>query len=584
MTAFLKIRDILTSKERKGALINLALMFVGMALETLGVGVVVPLIALLAEGDLAALYPQLAPFLRWMGNPTQAELIRTAILALVVVYVVRSLFLGFQVWCQTKYAADVRVALAQRLFAKYLRQPYTFHLQRNSAQLMRNVSGEVGIFGALITQAMTLVAEGLVLVGVVWLLLVVEPVGAIIVGLVIGGAGLAFHYGTRSRVARWGVARQLHEGLRFQHLQQGLGGAKDVKLLGRDEDFLREHGVHGAHSARAAQLAGTLAALPRLWLELLAVIGLAILVLTMLAQGRDMATVMPTLGLFAAGAFRLMPSVNRLLAAVQYLRFGRPVIDVLHEELRLPDPPSVPTASGPLQFRREIRLADVGFAYPSAPAPALKGVTLSIQKGESVGFIGPTGSGKSTLVDVVLGLLPPTTGKVLVDDLDIQENLRGWQDQIGYVPQSIYLTDDSIRRNVAFGLASTEIDDDAVKRALEAAQLDRFVATLPKGMETVVGERGVRLSGGQRQRIGIARALYHQPSILVFDEATSALDTETEREVMNALVALRGEKTILIVAHRLSTVEHCDRLYRVVMGRVTQEGRPTELLRVPQVG
>lgn len=584
MTAFGKIRDILTPAERKGAMVNLALMFVGMGLETLGVGVVVPLIALLSQGDLAALYPQLTPLLRWMGNPSQAELIRAAILALVGVYVVRALFLGFLAWCQAKYAADVRVALAQRLFAKYLRQPYTFHLQRNSAQLMRNVTGEVGIFGALITQAMTLVAEGLVLLGVVGLLLAVEPTGAIIVGLVIGGAGLAFHYSTRARVARWGVARQLHEGLRFQHLQQGLGGAKDVKLLGRDEDFLREHGVHSAHSARAARLAGTLAALPRLWLELLAVVGLATLVLTMLAQGRDMATVMPTLGLFAAGAFRLMPSVNRLLAAVQYLRFSRPVIDVLHEELRLPEPAPVRPGSGPLQFRREICLAGVSFAYPSTSTPALKDVTLTIQKGESVGFIGPTGSGKSTLVDVVLGLLPPTAGKVLVDEHDIHENLRGWQDQIGYVPQSIYLTDDTIRRNVAFGLASAEIDEDAVQRALEAAQLDDFIATLPKGLETLVGERGVRLSGGQRQRIGIARALYHKPTVLVFDEATSALDTATEREVMNALVALRGEKTILIVAHRLSTVEHCDRLYRVVMGRVTEEGRPAEVLRVTQIG
>jgi ABC-type multidrug transport system fused ATPase/permease subunit len=226
-------------------------------------------------------------------------------------------------------------------------------------------------------------------------------------------------------------------------------------------------------------------------------------------------------------------------------------------------------------LQSDIRLAGVSYAYPSAATRALDDLTLRIRKGESIGFVGPSGSGKSTLVDVVLGLLAPTAGQVLVDGENIQDNLRAWQDQIGYVPQSIYLTDDTLRRNVAFGLANEAIDDAAVRRAIRAAQLEEFVASLPDGLETLVGERGIRLSGGQRQRIGIARALYHDPAVLVLDEATSALDTATESGVMQAVTALHGSKTILIVAHRLSTVAHCDRLCRLEQGRIVAETAPS---------
>jgi ABC-type multidrug transport system fused ATPase/permease subunit len=334
--------------------------------------------------------------------------------------------------------------------------------------------------------------------------------------------------------------------------------------------------VHNAQT-RVGQF-GHPAVLPRLWLELLAVVGLATLVIVMLAQGREMATIVPTLGLFAAAAFRLMPSVNRVLNSAQALRYYLPVVNTLREELKLAAPEQTarrqpgPATSG---FQTEICLANICYTYPSAAAPALKNLIIRIRKGESVGFVGPSGSGKSTLVDVILGLLTPGAGQVLVDGENIQHDLRAWQDQIGYVPQSIYLTDDTLRRNVAFGLADEAIDDAAVKRAVRAAQLEEFVAGLPKGLETFVGERGIRLSGGQRQRIGIARALYHDPAVLVLDEATSALDMATERGVMQAVNALQGSKTLLIVAHRLSTVGGCDRLYRLEQGRIVEETVPS---------
>jgi ABC-type multidrug transport system fused ATPase/permease subunit len=275
-----------------------------------------------------------------------------------------------------------------------------------------------------------------------------------------------------------------------------------------------------------------------------------------------------------------MPSVNRVLGAVQSLRYGLPVIDVLYEEIMLGAPAPADGASAATRLCEQIQLVGVTYQYPTAATPALHGISLTIRCGESVGVIGASGSGKSTLVDVVLGLLTPTVGTVRVDGQSTQRNLRGWQDQVGYVPQSVFLTDDTLRRNVAFGLPDDQIDDAAVRRAIRTAQLEDFVASLPNGLETLVGERGVRLSGGQRQRIGIARALYHEPPVLVLDEATSALDVETEQSVMQAVSALHGSKTILIVAHRLSTVAQCDRLYRLEQGRIVAEGEPAEMLQV----
>jgi len=393
-----------------------------------------------------------------------------------------------------------------------------------------------------------------------------EPLGAVVVVSILGAAGWFFHRISRSHIARWGEARQYHDGLRLQHLQQGMGGVKDVKMLGREADFLNQYHMHNEQSARAGQMHSTLQQLPRMWLELLAVSGLALLVISMLAQGHALEFVLPTLGLFSAAAFRLMPSVSRVLGAVQALRYGLPVIDVLHAELNLALPEVTRTNISPAPFRSGLKLSNVNHTYPGTVTPALKDVSLVIELGESVGFIGASGAGKSTLVDIILGLLTPDQGVVMVDDKDIQQNLRNWQEHIGYVPQSIYLTDDTLRRNVAFGLPDEQIDDAAVKRAIQSAQLEDFVSSLPDGLTTMVGERGIRLSGGQRQRIGIARALYHDPALLLLDEATSSLDTATELGVMQAVKALQGSKTILIVAHRLSTVEHCDRLYRMENG------------------
>lgn len=564
-------------------MVLLALMVIGMLLETLGIGLVIPALVLLTQSNLTSSYPMLQPALQALDNPSQQTLVVGGMLVLVGIYLIKSLFLAFLAWRQMHFAYEVQAQLSQRLFTTYLRQPYTFHLQHNSAQLIRNVTREIELFTASgILPGMVLLTELLVLIGLCSLLLVVEPQGALIVVSILGTAAWGFHRLTHGRITRWGEARQHHEGLRIQHLQQGLGGAKDVKLLGRETDFLEQYRQHNVQSARMGRLHDTLKQLPRLWLELLAVSGLAVLVISMLMQHREFEAVLPTLGLFAAAAFRLMPSVNRVLGAAQSLRYGLPAIDTLHAELNLAAPEVASDRISSKPFRATLELRQITYAYPGATEPALKDLSLTIQHGEMIGFIGTSGAGKSTLVDVLLGLLTPDAGEVWLDGVSIQENLRNWQDQIGYVPQSIFLTDDTLRRNVAFGLANEQINDTAIRHAIQAAQLEEFVASLPDGMETLVGERGIRLSGGQRQRIGIARSLYHDPAVLVLDEATSSLDTATEREVMQAVRTLHGKKTVLIVAHRLSTVEHCDRLYRLSHGRLAAEGSPDAMLH-PQV-
>jgi ATP-binding cassette, subfamily B, bacterial PglK len=575
-----KTWGLLAPARRRSAIKLGLLMVVGMMLEMLGVGLVIPAIALLTQQDLAANYPIFRPVIGALGISTQQDLIIGAMLALVGIYLAKNLFLSLLAWQRTRFGYGLQAELSQRLFSLYIAQPYTFHLQRNSAQLIRNVSGEVSmLIGSAVIPGMQLVAEGLVLCGLCALLLVVEPVGTAIVVSVLGVAAWGFHRITRHRITRWGKARQYHDGMRLQHLQQGLGGAKDVKLLGRESDFLAQFGTHAVQGARVSQLQAAFLQIPGLWMELLGVMGLAALVLSMLAQGKEPASILPTLGLFAAAAFRLMPSANRILAAMQQLRFGLPVVNTLHEELKLamPKPSHTSRCGNGAPFEHEIRLTNVSYTYHSAATPAVDRISLSIGKGESVGFIGASGSGKSTLVDVLLGLLSPQTGQITIDGQNIEQDLRAWQDQIGYVPQSIYLTDDTLRRNVAFGLPKEQIDEQAVWCAIKAAQLDEFVASLPNGLDTLVGERGIRLSGGQRQRIGIARALYHNPMVLVLDEATSALDTATEQGVMQAVTALRHSKTILIVAHRLSTVAQCDRLYRLERGALAGEGLPSEM-------
>lgn len=573
-----KIWGILAPRERRQSIAIFLLMLVGMVLETLGIGLVIPAVALMTKSNAVDAFPTLVPWLKLIGNPTNHQVVMAGMVLLVAAYAVKTAFLAYLVWKQMRFVYGFQQSLSERLFAGYLALPYVFHLQRNSAQLVRNISSEVSVFQNGFLSSMLLLTEVLVICGVSILLILIEPMGALLVVISLGVVAYLVSAALKKRVLTWGQQRQEHEGGRLQRLLEGLGGVKDVKLLGCEAEILRQFKYHNDGLSRVGRRQSTLLALPRLVLELFAVVGITVLVVVMLAQGKTPESVLPTLAVFAAAAFRLMPSFGRVMTAAQSLQYAFPVVDIIDSELALFHQLDAAKELSTLEFQRAISVVNVNFQYEGAASLTLQGISLSIAKGASVGFIGGSGAGKSTLVDVLIGLLNPSSGGIKIDGVDIQRNLRGWQDKIGYVPQSIFLKDDTLRRNVAFGVPEDQIDERAVERAIASARLDEFVGSLPEGLETKVGERGVRLSGGQRQRIGIARALYNNPEVLVLDEATSSLDVETESDVMEAVNALHGQKTLLIVAHRLSTVAKCDRLFRLENGCLVWEGEPKNIM------
>jgi ABC-type multidrug transport system fused ATPase/permease subunit len=560
---------LFSAEQRRQAAVLVLLMLGGMVLETLGIGLVIPALLLLTDGNLGKRLPGLSALLTQWGIDDPVSLVGFGMFSLAAVYTIKCLYVASVTSLQMRFVYRLQADLSRRLFVDYLNKPYTFHLQRNSSQLLQMVVGatnELTLTG--LVSLLIGVTESMVLAGISTLLLWMEPIGALVAGFFLAAFGFVVNALTRRSIRIASKAKLAHEEMRIRYLQQALGGAKELKLLGREDGAVAQYIPHNEGSARIGQHQATLQALPKLWLELLAVLGLVVLVMTLVWQGRDPAALVPTLGMFAAAAFRLIPSMNRILGSIHHIRMSAPVIANLYEELAAPPAPQPAPSTDHVPKDGAIALEDVAVRYPGTERPVIEHATLRIERGTTVGFIGGSGAGKSTLVDALLGLLPLESGKVLCGGVDIQSDLRGWQGQIGYVPQSMYLTDESIRRNIALGLADAAIDEEAIRQAVLAAQLDTFVASLPEGLDTVVGERGVRLSGGQRQRIGIARALYHRPSVLVLDEATSSLDAATESEVMEAINAMHGEKTILVITHRAHTLEHCDRIFRVERGRL----------------
>jgi ATP-binding cassette, subfamily B, bacterial PglK len=569
---------MLNPAQRGAGFLLLCFMFVGMVLETLGIGLIVPMLALMTNSNLTSDYPMLVPWMERLGNPSREKLVIFSMMALFGVALLKVLFLAFLAWHQTSFSYGIKSDISLRLFTGYLTQPYPFHLKRNTAELIRNAIGQVNELIIAVEACMVIILESLILSGVLMLMIVIEPLGTLVVAGTFGLVSWGFYYFTQDRILQWGQALQHYEKLRIQYLQEGLGATKEVKLLGREKEFIDRYQKRNLGSAQAGKKITFLYTLPRFWIELLSVSAVVAMILLMIAQNSPLEMLVPSLGLFVATAFRLMPSANRLIYSIQKVRFNWPVINNLYQELCLLEEEKPCKKYLPLPFKKELVLENASFRYSASKVLALKKINISIRQGQSIGFIGNTGSGKSTLIDIILGLITPVDGVVKVDDIDIQDNLRGWQDQTGYVPQNIFLTDDTIRRNVAFGVPDVQVEDAVVWDSLRSAQLEEFVKDLPEGLSSKIGERGVRLSGGQRQRIGIARALYHNPSVLVLDEATSSLDTDTESDFMDAVNALKEDKTLIIVAHRLTTVKHCDYLFKIENGRIVDEGNVSILL------
>jgi ABC-type multidrug transport system fused ATPase/permease subunit len=479
-------------------------------------------------------------------------------------------------WRQARFSNAVSQYLASTLFKSFLRRPYTFHLQRNSSELLNVVQQEVAMTVGLITGFMALMTEFLVGGSVAGLMFFTEPIAAAATLFVLIVGTLIYTRVTRPRMKYFGQLRQKIEPPRTRYLLQGFGGVKDVQVLSRGDEFSAQFEKQNMLVQDAQLKSLVLRSIAPMWTEMLAMTGLIVVIWVMIWQGRTPERIIPLLGLFVVATWRFVPSINKVVNLVNNIRYSLPAVESLYNEFEYIKTQSEIVKTQAV-FNDKIEMRNLTFSYANTPAPSLRDVSIVVHKGETVGFIGPSGAGKSTLVDVILGLLPPSSGELLVDGVNMHEHNIEWQSTIGYVAQAIYLTDDSIRRNVAFGIAEKEIDDVALERALKSAQLWDFVQSLPEKDQTIVGERGIRVSGGQRQRIGIARALYHEPQVLVLDEATSSLDMETETEVMSAIRALQGFKTILIVAHRLSTVQHCDRVYKIEDATIVGEGTLEEL-------
>jgi ATP-binding cassette subfamily C protein len=579
-------------RDRLRALGLLALMLLGAAFEALGIAAVLPFVALIDDPQALERYAVLRRLYETSGLASTRTFLIWCGVALIAVYSFKALYLAGLAYLQYRFIVDAQVALSRRLLSAYLASPYAFHLQRNSAELQRVLNSDMLlVFNNVVVPTFRMLIELMVVAAVMVMLIVVAPAPALLAIAVLGGASVGFYAVIRKTTASFGKAQTIRFGEMIQWVNQALGGVKEAKVLGRERFFVDAYARSSAEYARAARFFGTAAELPRLGIESFAVVGMLLVIVLLLLREQDLRRLIPTFGLFALAAVRLMPSLNRIVAGVTAMRFFHASIDALYQDLTdlearppaaLPDQPTPavpPTAvPGGARLARAIELRRVSFRYPGGHEPALDDVSLTIERGQSVAFVGPSGSGKSTLIDVMLGLLPATAGQILVDGVDIHDDLRAWQGQLGYVPQAVYLLDDTIRRNVAFALADEAIDDRRVWDALAAAQLADFVGGLPEGLDALVGEQGVRLSGGQRQRIGIARAIYHDPAVLVLDEATSAVDGETERAILRGIAPADSGRTVILIAHRLTTIEDCDALFVLKRGRLVASGPFAELL------
>ncbi len=474
--------------------------------------------------------------------------------------------------------------ISSRLLAAYLSQPYPWFLQRNSAELEKNVLNEVdGLVSRVILPCLRLVSNSLLVLAILGFLLLVDPIVTLFCGGVLGlGYGLIYMR-FRGRLHRLGQDMMDAFENRFLVAQEATGGIKDVKVMGLEATYVRSYSAAAQKAAQSGATMGVMQELPRFVLEAITFgTMLALILLLLVKSGGNVTEIVPTLGVIAFSTMRLLPSLQQIYHSLVSVRGATPVLDAIVADFAStpPLPLADATRTEPLRLDRELELSKVSFAYAQAEKPTLRGVDLVIPARTTVGIVGGTGAGKTTLVDLILGLLTPDEGELRVDGLKITpENLRAWQGTLGYVPQTIYLTDETIASNIAFGVPKDEIDMAAVERAAKIAALHDFVLSdLPQGYDTFVGERGVRLSGGQRQRIGIARALYRDPTLLIMDEATSALDNITERVVMEAVNRIRADKTIVLIAHRLSTVKTCDTIFLMDRGRLLAQGSYDELL------
>ena len=583
LTVARKLFSLVTPAERRRWLALGPLLVLTGVVEMAGTGLVFLLVKVAGEPAAAAHMPLWGRVLAALGIASDRGMVLATGAAVALFFVLRSLVLLAVARAQSRVVADTIAGVSTRIFAGYLAAPYPVHLRHTSSELAvdTTVAVERAVDSGLGASAQ-LFAETVVSLGLLAILMVTAPLVTLATA-----AALALFVATTLRLmkrnsTRWGRARETLGRQNLKDAQEALGGIREIKILGREEAFRTTFVQAQEALARARGHHGWLINLPRIAIESIFVACVVLVIALATLGGKPARELVPLLGLFAYAGFRLIPAANRFLLHVDAVRGAASAIDRLRahvEEFRA-ETVAAPAGEGAaMHFQSLLQLEGVSFRYGDDQPLVLRDVSVSIRRGESIGVVGPTGSGKSTLIDVLFGLLQPTSGRVTVDGADIRGARGAWQRRIGYVPQAPFLFADTIRRNIALGIAPDQVDEQRLREAVQLAQLAEFVDSLPQGVDTRVGERGIRLSGGQRQRVAIARALYNDPDLLVLDEATAALDNKTERDVTSSIEQLRGRKTLIVIAHRLSTVERCDALIFLSAGKVEAMAPFAQLMR-----
>lgn len=571
-----KLRYVFNRKEKIQLIGILLIIIFGSFMELLGVSVFMPFIQILLDPEAIQNNELLDFFYRAFHFKTVEGYLSAIAVMICFVYLFKNIYLTFMQNIMLKFSYKTRMNLATKLLTTYMSQPYTFHLEKNIAELQRNLQYDTNQFMLLVNAGLQFLAECAVICCLGVFLFHTSHSITIVIMLLLVVCISVFFVISKKISTRLGRENEENNARLYQWINQSLGGIKEVKVLNREEFFVKSYKQVYKRLIKGAKNNEMLAAIPKYIVETVCMVGMLVAIIIKMYYGRnDFQVFVVQLSVFAVAAFRLLPSVGKINSYINSIMYSKSSLDMIYCDLKEIEGCDIIDLKKSdkikkWEFKDKIELANIAYHYPDSEKLVLSDINLSIRKGETIALIGTSGAGKTTLADILLGLLRPVTGRILVDGKNIYDNMDAWHYMLGYIPQNIYLSDDTIRNNIAFGIAQKEIDDAAIVKALKKAQLYDFVQTLEKGLDTYVGDRGVRLSGGQRQRIGIARALYYDPEILILDEATSALDNETETAVMEAIETLKGRKTIIIIAHRLTTLKNADAIYEVSGGRVLE--------------
>lgn len=543
-------------------------MVLGTLLEVFSIGLVLPLLSMFTgDGFVFENFPVFG-VLSDMANSGSSSYQLVIIAAVVCVFLAKSVFLTYMLYQQSRFVFMNQLRLSTAMYRSYLHQKYVQFLNTNTATFLRNVTAEGNILtSSVVLPTIQIMSEAMVITGLALLLLVVEPFGTVALAGLFVLIGYLFKLVFQGRVIKWGNQRHQAEALRIKHAREGLEAITEVKIYCGENYFSSRFKESSLASISAIMKKNVLQQLPRVWLEFSMTIGLLLLILVAVLGGEEMSTVLPVVGLFAASAFRMAPSVNKIISAYQSIQYGLPALKVF-EDYNSEDPDTASSKCEVPEFTDCLELRGVSFRYPDSVENALEDICFTINQGEIVGIIGRSGSGKSTLLSILLGLLEPHTGEVRIDGQLTSLHTKQWASRIGYVPQSIYLTDDTLQRNIAFGVEDEAVSQEAIQEAIELACLTEFLNSLPEGLATHAKERGSRLSGGQLQRLGLARALYRGPEILVLDEATNALDKDTESHILQTIEEIGENCTVIVISHNPNSLSFCDQLIRLDHGRV----------------